>query len=148
MQPEPAGIFQTVHDLSTRFSFSAAPTHFHPHVMGDAKFVDGSLVANCPLIVLFRVSAASARMKYLLLCNNFQEYDKCRQLGDQLELGCVISVGTGEPSETARTYETGTSLRHRSRHIRDMATLLIEQVQYGQQDIHSHLLSDPVDIRI
>ena len=35
---------------------SAAPTYFHPHVMEDDMFVDGSLVANCPLSVLFRVS--------------------------------------------------------------------------------------------
>ena len=57
-----------------------------------------------------------------------QEYDKCRQLGENLELDGVISIGTGEPNETVRRYESGKSLSHRSRHIRDMATLLIEQV--------------------
>jgi predicted acylesterase/phospholipase RssA len=35
---------------------SAAPTYFHPHIMGERKFVDGSLVANCPLSILFSVS--------------------------------------------------------------------------------------------
>lgn len=33
----------------------AAPTYFHPHIMGNKKFVDGSLAANCPLNVLFKV---------------------------------------------------------------------------------------------
>jgi patatin-like phospholipase/acyl hydrolase len=90
-------------------SSSAAPTYFHPHVMGDAKYVDGSLVANCPLTILLR------------------EYDKCRQAGENLKLACVISIGTGEPFETVRRYASGTSLSHRSRHIKDMATLLMEQ---------------------
>jgi predicted acylesterase/phospholipase RssA len=34
---------------------SAAPTYFHPHLLGDAKLVDGSFVANCPLNILFQV---------------------------------------------------------------------------------------------
>ncbi|KAH7729300.1 Protein T04B2.5 [Aphelenchoides avenae] len=102
--------FTDVHFRDAARASSAAPTQFNPHVMDQAKFVDGSLVANCPLIILFR------------------EYDKCRQLGENLELDGVISIGTGEPNETVRRYESGKSLSHRSRHIRDMATLLIEQV--------------------
>jgi predicted acylesterase/phospholipase RssA len=89
---------------------SAAPTHFLPHTMGEAKYVDGSLVANCPLIILFR------------------EYDKCRQIGDTPDLSCVISIGTGEPVEMARRYDYGPSFSHRARHIRDLSTLLMEQV--------------------
>uniref|UniRef100_A0A915DN76 PNPLA domain-containing protein n=1 Tax=Ditylenchus dipsaci TaxID=166011 RepID=A0A915DN76_9BILA len=65
---------------------SAAPTYFHPHVLGDDKYVDGSLAANCPLTILLR------------------EYDKCRQGGENLRLACVISIGTGEPLETVRRY--------------------------------------------
>lgn len=57
-----------------------------------------------------------------------QEYDKCLQTGDPLKLGCVISIGTGEPAETKRRYKSGSSLTHRSKHLRDMAVLLIEQV--------------------
>ncbi|KAI1732852.1 patatin-like phospholipase domain-containing protein [Ditylenchus destructor] len=93
---------------------SAAPTYFHPHSLADAKYVDGSLAANCPLSVLFR------------------EYDKCRQSGENLRLGCVISIGTGEPNSTLRRYQSGTSFSHRSRHLREMTTLLMEQV-VGQE---------------
>jgi patatin-like phospholipase/acyl hydrolase len=92
---------------------SAAPTYFHPHIMGDKKFVDGSLVANCPLSILFA------------------EYDKSLQGGDNVQLGLVISVGTGEPAETKRRYQSGSSLGRRSRHIRDMAVLLMEQVGFN-----------------
>lgn len=78
--------------------------------MGERKFVDGSLVANCPLGILFG------------------EYDKSLQIGEEIRLRLILSIGTGEPAETKRHYQSGTSLGNKSRHIRDMAVLLMEQV--------------------
>lgn len=43
---------------------SAAPTYFHAHVMGERKFVDGSLVANCPLSILFSVGFKTIFMRF------------------------------------------------------------------------------------
>ncbi|CAD5219338.1 unnamed protein product [Bursaphelenchus okinawaensis] len=108
--PTKGSTTEDVHFRDAARASSAAPTYFHPHTMGDCKLVDGSLVANCPLGILFG------------------EYDKCLQTGDKLKLGCVISIGTGEPAETKRRYKSGSSISHRSRHLRDMAVLLIEQV--------------------
>ncbi|CAD5226350.1 unnamed protein product [Bursaphelenchus xylophilus] len=108
--PTKGNMIEDVHFKDAARASSAAPTYFHPHTMGARKLVDGSLVANCPLGILFG------------------EYDKCLQTGDKLKLGCVISIGTGEPAETKRRYKSGSSLSHRSRHLRDMAVLLIEQV--------------------
>jgi hypothetical protein len=78
--------------------------------MEDRKFVDGSLVANCPLGILFG------------------EYDKSLQIGEDIHLRLILSIGTGEPAETKRRYQSGSSISHKSRHIRDMAVLLMEQV--------------------
>uniref|UniRef100_A0A7E4VGH0 PNPLA domain-containing protein n=1 Tax=Panagrellus redivivus TaxID=6233 RepID=A0A7E4VGH0_PANRE len=90
---------------------SAAPTYFHPHTMAeDEIFVDGSLVANCPLNILFR------------------EFDKSIQAGKDISLGCVISIGTGEPNETKRRYKSGNTLHKKGKYLRDMAVLLMEQV--------------------
>uniref|UniRef100_A0AC34F0F5 PNPLA domain-containing protein n=1 Tax=Panagrolaimus sp. ES5 TaxID=591445 RepID=A0AC34F0F5_9BILA len=89
---------------------SAAPTYFHPHVMGDDVFVDGSLVANCPLSILFR------------------EYDKSILAGKDVSLGCIFSIGTGEPLQTKRRYKSGNTLHKKSKYLRDVAQLLMEQV--------------------
>ncbi|KAI6214138.1 hypothetical protein M3Y94_00233500 [Aphelenchoides besseyi] len=89
---------------------SAAPTYFNAHEMGDHRFVDGSLVANCPLNVLFA------------------EYDKSLQAGQSIQLGLVFSIGTGEPAESKRRYRSGTSIGRRGRHLADLAVLLMEQV--------------------
>ncbi|KAE9550927.1 hypothetical protein FO519_005863 [Halicephalobus sp. NKZ332] len=89
---------------------SAAPTYFHPHLIEDDLFVDGSLVANCPLSVLFR------------------EYDKSIMAGKEISLGCVLSIGTGEPLETKRRYKSGTSISKKGKHLKDLAQLLMEQV--------------------
>uniref|UniRef100_A0AC34QV46 PNPLA domain-containing protein n=1 Tax=Panagrolaimus sp. JU765 TaxID=591449 RepID=A0AC34QV46_9BILA len=89
---------------------SAAPTYFHPHVMGDDVYVDGSLVANCPLSILLR------------------EYDKSIMAGKDISLGCVISIGTGEPLQTKRRYKSGNSISKKGKHLRDVAVLLMEQV--------------------
>ncbi|CEF71037.1 85/88 kDa calcium-independent phospholipase A2 [Strongyloides ratti] len=88
----------------------AAPTYFHPHIMGDKKFVDGSLAANCPLNILFK------------------EYDRCLQNKQECTLACIISIGTGEPEETNRRYKTGNSIKKRTQHLGHVTELLLEQV--------------------
>uniref|UniRef100_A0AC35U5M0 PNPLA domain-containing protein n=1 Tax=Rhabditophanes sp. KR3021 TaxID=114890 RepID=A0AC35U5M0_9BILA len=88
----------------------AAPTYFHPHEMDNHKFVDGSLAANCPLNILFR------------------EYDCCRQNKQECSLACIISIGTGEPTETKRRYKSGNSIKERTKHIVHVSELLLEQV--------------------
>uniref|UniRef100_A0A0K0G4X0 85/88 kDa calcium-independent phospholipase A2 (inferred by orthology to a human protein) n=1 Tax=Strongyloides venezuelensis TaxID=75913 RepID=A0A0K0G4X0_STRVS len=88
----------------------AAPTYFHPHIMGNKKFVDGSLAANCPLNVLFK------------------EYDRCLQNKQDCTLACIISIGTGEPEETNRRYKTGNSIKKRTQHLGHVTELLLEQV--------------------
>jgi hypothetical protein len=59
-----------------------------------------------------------------------QEYDKCLQSGDAVGLDLVLSIGTGEPAETLRNYDTGgpgASWSTRSRLLRDVTVLLAEQ---------------------
>uniref|UniRef100_A0A0N5A355 PNPLA domain-containing protein n=1 Tax=Parastrongyloides trichosuri TaxID=131310 RepID=A0A0N5A355_PARTI len=88
----------------------AAPTYFHPHIMGNKKFVDGSLAANCPLNILFK------------------EYDRCLQNKQNCSLACIISIGTGEPEETNRRYKSGNSIKKRTQHLGHVTELLLEQV--------------------
>ena len=48
--------------------------------------------------------------------------------GKEISLGCIISIGTGEPLETRRRYKSGTSISKKGKHLKDVAQLLIEQV--------------------
>lgn len=94
---------------------SAAPTYFHPHHLGGKILVDGSFVANCPLNVLFK------------------ELDQCNRNGSKLKLAAVISIGTGEPKETARKYKSGSNIKAKSKHIIHLSSLLLEQVVGHEQ---------------
>ncbi|KAI6212257.1 85/88 kDa calcium-independent phospholipase A2 [Aphelenchoides fujianensis] len=87
---------------------SAAPTYFAPHPLGDSQFVDGFACCQLPT---FRL-----------------EYDKSIQIGSDVQLGLVLSIGTGEPAESKRRYQSGSTIGGRSRHLADLAVLLMEQV--------------------
>uniref|UniRef100_A0A1I8A984 PNPLA domain-containing protein n=1 Tax=Steinernema glaseri TaxID=37863 RepID=A0A1I8A984_9BILA len=89
---------------------SAAPTYFHPHTLNGRKLVDGSLVANCPLSVLF------------------SEHDRRMKHGLKEKFACIISIGTGEPKHTERKYKSGSNFRQRSKHLLHLGELMFEQV--------------------
>uniref|UniRef100_A0A0N5AWA2 PNPLA domain-containing protein n=1 Tax=Syphacia muris TaxID=451379 RepID=A0A0N5AWA2_9BILA len=89
---------------------SAAPTYFHPLIYKDKVLVDGSFVANCPLNILFK------------------EFDQCNIVEPEVSLAAVISIGTGEPSETARKLQNGTSIPSKWKYFRYVVKLLLEQV--------------------
>lgn len=57
-----------------------------------------------------------------------KEYDKSLQAGEDIQLNLILSIGTGEPAESKRRYQSGSSISHKGRHLRDMAVLLMEQV--------------------
>ncbi|TMS39817.1 hypothetical protein L596_006290 [Steinernema carpocapsae] len=96
---------------------SAAPTYFHPHVLNGRKLVDGSLVANCPLSVLF------------------SEHDRRMKHGLKDNIACIISIGTGEPKHTERKYKSGSNFRQRSKHLLHLGELMFEQVVGHEQSV-------------
>ncbi|KAK0399203.1 hypothetical protein QR680_002937 [Steinernema hermaphroditum] len=96
---------------------SAAPTYFHPHTLDGRKLVDGSLVANCPLSVLF------------------SEHDRRMKHGLKDNIACIISIGTGEPKHTERKYKTGSNFRQRSKHLLHLGELMFEQVVGHEQSV-------------